>query len=73
MKRKYEAPSAEMLEFNYADIVTASDTPTITMTQNRGCEDSPITTPSGWTEHGNNSGCEKLNPTTDHNWNQCSS
>ena len=71
MKKTYETPSIEMLEFNYMDVVTASEA-AVTLTQNSGCEGSPIENPSGWTQHGNTPGCEKQ-PTTQHNWNQCAS
>ncbi len=71
MKKKYETPTAEMLEFDYTEVVAASGTASVTLTQNSGCEGSPIVNPSGWTEKGDTPGCEKLTPTTEHNWNQC--
>ena len=70
MKSKYETPVVEKLEFTYTDTVVASNPP-VTLTQNSGCEGSPIENPSGWTQHGNSGGCEKLKPTTNQNWNKC--
>ena len=69
--KKYETPIAEKLEFNYADVVTASGV-TVTLAQNSDCEGSPIVNPSGFTEKGNKH-CEKLEPMNNHNWNQCAS
>ena len=72
MKKEYKTPSIEKLEFNYTDVVAESGAVSVTLTQNSGCEGSPIENPSGWTLHGNTAGCEKLKPANKQNWNKCS-